>query len=286
MATKKITSYKGKAMRITRLDACGTPAYGPAAVVVTGGFITVTITENMLTGDEFTQKNAWGDLCLNEADPDVMKWADVKAQFCEIDPDVMDIFGGATPFVVGTDTVGWTRGTAINTDAFALELWTKVGGVNACSGGGLTWGYLPIPFLKNGSIDGDLTIANAPLNLGLKAQAYGAPAAWGIGPHGDKVLGGTFPTGEVYGFFNVPIGPPSPTTGVATLFGPRSAVEVSDVYPAEATVTAEDATNAAKLTALGFVPKVATAWTTGQYFSVGTFKFNWTGAAWAAGAHA
>ena len=58
------------------------------------------------------------------------------------------------------------------------------------------------------------------------------------------------------------------------------------VFPAEPTVTAQDATNAAKLAGLGYVAKPTTAWTTGQHITIGTFQFNWSGAAWAAGPHA
>lgn len=59
-----------------------------------------------------------------------------------------------------------------------------------------------------------------------------------------------------------------------------------DVFPAEPTVTAEDAPNAAKLAGLGYVAFPTTAWTTGQAITIGTFKFNWDGTAWAAGIHA
>lgn len=57
-------------------------------------------------------------------------------------------------------------------------------------------------------------------------------------------------------------------------------------FPAEATVTASDAPNAAKLTGLGYVASPLTAWTTGQQITVGGFAFNWSSSAWAAGAHA
>jgi len=49
---------------------------------------------------------------------------------------------------------------------------------------------------------------------------------------------------------------------------------------------AQDATNAARLGPLGFVAVPTTNWTTGQSISVSGFLFNWSGAAWAAGAHA
>ncbi|QJD49827.1 hypothetical protein QDW19_gp12 [Microbacterium phage AvGardian] len=59
-----------------------------------------------------------------------------------------------------------------------------------------------------------------------------------------------------------------------------------NVYPAEATVTAQDSTNAAKLAGLGYVANPTTNWTTGQKITIGAYQFNWTGTAWAAGAHA
>lgn len=69
--------------------------------------------------------------------------------------------------------------------------------------------------------------------------------------------------------------------------GPAKGIAANgNVYAPEATVTAQDATNAAKLTALGYIASPQTAWTSGQKITVGTYQFNWTGSAWAAGAHA
>ncbi|QCG77273.1 hypothetical protein SEA_BUBBABEAR_12 [Microbacterium phage BubbaBear] len=75
--------------------------------------------------------------------------------------------------------------------------------------------------------------------------------------------------------------------GVFSTSGPaKGNAAPGNVYDAEATVTAQDSTNAAKLTGLGYVANPLTAWTTGQKITVGTYQFNWTGTAWAAGAHA
>lgn len=79
------------------------------------------------------------------------------------------------------------------------------------------------------------------------------------------------------------VGAPSYTYGTGV---DKGAASPGDVFPAEPTVTAQDATNAGKLTALGYVASPTTAWTTGQKITVGTFDFNWSGTAWAAGAHA
>lgn len=65
----------------------------------------------------------------------------------------------------------------------------------------------------------------------------------------------------------------------------KAAAKNGDVFT-EATVTASDSTNAAKLGPLGYVASPTTNWTTGQKITVTGYLFNWSGSAWAAGAHA
>ena len=84
-----------------------------------------------------------------------------------------------------------------------------------------------------------------------------------------------------------PIESLTPPTGFGSGYGAtatKGAAKPGDTFPAEATVAASDATNAAKLAGLGYVAKPTTAWTTGQKITVGTYDFNWDGTKWAAGA--
>ena len=62
----------------------------------------------------------------------------------------------------------------------------------------------------------------------------------------------------------------------------KGAAKPGDVFPNEPTITASDATNAAKLGPLGYVAEPTTAWTTGQGITVNGYAFHWAGAAWAA----
>jgi hypothetical protein len=55
-------------------------------------------------------------------------------------------------------------------------------------------------------------------------------------------------------------------------------------FPAEATVTGEDSTNAAKLGPLGYTAVPTDAWPEGTYIRVGSYKFHWNGTEWTAGA--
>lgn len=70
----------------------------------------------------------------------------------------------------------------------------------------------------------------------------------------------------------------------------KGTVAPNSRYANEATVTASDATNAAKLTALGYIASPTSAWTAGQSFWLengaatgADYAFYWTGTAWAAG---
>lgn len=80
---------------------------------------------------------------------------------------------------------------------------------------------------------------------------------------------------------------PPPSACEPTNISPQpNAAAPGMVFPSQPTITASDASNAAKLAGLGFIAVPTTNWTTGQKITVGTFDFNWTGTAWAAGTHA
>ena len=66
MATKKFSLVRGFAMRATRLDGCGRPVLGPDSVIASDGFITVGLTANIEEGEEISQTNAAGKLCITD----------------------------------------------------------------------------------------------------------------------------------------------------------------------------------------------------------------------------
>lgn len=289
MATKKLRSIKGRVARITRLDQCGAPVFGTCGFVVTEGFISVTYSREEEAGDEYLQKNAWGTFCINEKDPDLTKWWNVSIVFCEVDPDVLDIIGGATPVVFGSDTIGATFGPNAPVGKFGLEVWTKAVGQGACAGGLPEWGYFLLAEVRNGKVDGDITIENAALTLTLTGEGVSASDAWGTGPHGDnpmKVVSG-FPAGDQLAIVKTDVQPPAPTDGCQPLVAPPDPgdVEPGDVFPANPSVTAEDGTNAAALIGLGYVvsPGSVAAWDEGEFFTIGTFHFYWDGDSWEPG---
>ena len=66
----------------------------------------------------------------------------------------------------------------------------------------------------------------------------------------------------------------------------RSAASNGDSFPSDTSITASDATNAAKLTPAGYIADPTTAWATTEKITVNTFDFHWSGSAWAPGAAA
>lgn len=284
MASKRIKSIKGRRMRLTRLDECGAPdTASTCGVIVTDGFVSVTISNEIEAGEEYTQKNAWGDFCIAEKDGDRVKWANVTIQMCEVDPEVLDLVGGANPVVAGGSTIGATFGTEPNPNAFAVEVWTKKAGTDACASGGTDpeWGYFVVPYVRNGKLDGDLTIENAPLTISLAGEGVGANSAWGVGPHGDAPMKATsgFPAGDLYGMVVTDVQPPNVTDGCDKIGGNPASASPGDTFggTAFASITGSDATNAALLAGLGFTAVPSTEWVGDQYITVNTQQFYWAG---------
>lgn len=211
MATKILKSIKGKVVRLTRLDECGAPVVGTCTTLVSECFVSVTLSGEFEAGDEYVQKSAWGDLCINDKDPDVLKRVNVSIEFAEINPDALDIITAANPVIDGYDTIGASWGTDPNFTSFALEVWTKRTGQDCV--GEPEWGYFVIPFVKNGKIDGDLTIENATLTMTVMGEGFPASENWGVTPYASNPFVIPFPTNDVFGMVVTSVQPPADTSG-------------------------------------------------------------------------
>jgi hypothetical protein len=222
MPSKILKSIKGNVVRLTRLDACGSPIVGSCSTVVSECFVSVTLSGEYESGTEYTQKSAWGELCITDKDPDQLKRVNVSINFAEINPDSLDIVTDSTPVVDSGSTVGATWGTAVNYSAFALEVWTKATGL-ACSTTAPQWGYFLIPFIKNGKLDGDLTIQNDVLTMSVMGEAFPAPddgtgdSTWDTSPYTPNPFLVAFPDGEIFGYVVTDEQPPTDTNGCVAI---------------------------------------------------------------------
>lgn len=184
MPTQCFKIVRGKRLRITRLDECGVPAdYGtPNSSVVTSGFISVGLTAVIEAGDEITQKNANGDLCINDRSRDQFKRWDLAISFCEVNPSLAEMVSNATleedwdGNVVG---IRVPEGAAL--ESFALELWTGVPGSDCVADTPATYGYMLLPFVIPGVL-GNITVQNGASTFDIRGQTR-AGEGWGVGPY-------------------------------------------------------------------------------------------------------
>ena len=176
---------RGKMMRVTRLDECGVPEEGLLSTLVSKSFVSVTWTPNYLEAEEISQADANGDLCVDDRSDPALRWIDLEAVICVVDPDLINLITG-DPVVlddaVAPNTVGFRVDAALTGSAdFALELWSGVTG-QACTVGGFpTYGYWLFPWVKDAQW-GETVVQNGALVLNFTARAVG-DSPWGVGPY-------------------------------------------------------------------------------------------------------
>jgi hypothetical protein len=177
---------RGTRMRLTRLDDCGTPVPGPTGSLVTKGFVQVVTTPVYQDQEDITQTDANGDTCVDDQSDPALRWLTLQIDFCNIDPDAINIITGA-PLVVNDATptpesVGfrWDSET-LGTVNFALEIWSGIAGQGCTAGGFPNYGYWLYPFVVQAQIN-EYTVANAALTLSMTARTS-TGSLWDVGPY-------------------------------------------------------------------------------------------------------
>ena len=95
MATQEYAaSIQGVSIRVTRLDAAGNLLNGPGDSYVTSAFMRVSFTPEYEEGDEITEKNANGIVCVTYKSPDVLKRITMELAICEPDPEITNLISG------------------------------------------------------------------------------------------------------------------------------------------------------------------------------------------------
>lgn len=166
------SAIKACCIRVVRLDSCGRPVTGPNSVGLSKGFITVTASADIEEGEEFLQKNACGELCINEKDCDILKRYNLTVNFCKVDPGLVELMSGnrAITDPVTGDFTGWASGSNVQCeDGFSLELWQKIAGSNCGTDGIQQWAYHAWPWVTGGVV-GDLTFENGPFTFDMTAH--------------------------------------------------------------------------------------------------------------------
>ena len=207
-----VAPIKGTVMRVVRLDACGAPVTGTDAQVVSKGFISINPSPQYEDGEEFIQRNAAGELCVNEKDADALKRIDLTIQLCNVDPDLIELILGARLIKDGSDSIGFALSEAPSTAKFALEVWQKIAG-GACGGGSEQWVHHVFPWVENGRLN-DFTIEYGPTTYELAGSTHRNPS-YGSGPH--NLWTPPLEPDEHYAFQVTDVPPPSPACGYQAL---------------------------------------------------------------------
>ena len=290
--SKCFSLIRGRAMRVTRLNACGLRVLGSKSQVVSDGFISVALTANTETGEAISIPNAAGKICISDTPAPVFTGYGVEVQFCGVNPDLINLMTGS-PIVYDGQTVPQGVGFQVNSDTdldgqgFALEVWSSVPAA-ACVESEALYGYFLIPFLKGGIL-GDFTIENAAVNFTLSGAQSKDGNSWGVGPY-DVVLDDTtpspllvsLPTKNHLHMQLTQVAPPTDVCGALPVgteatgatAGIPATLTPANTYPPADLADAQT----------GFTASPGTAWTTGQYVVLedGSHAY-WNSTTWVVG---
>lgn len=177
---------KGSHLRIVKVDDCGVPVTGAESLtIVTKGFVQAQMEPDYEDGEEFVERNADGELCVNQKDRPSLKRFSLTVDWCEVDPVlaayVMSarLLDTASPAVTGT---GWALSEGEPDNKFSMEIWQRVAGSGACDPSGVQrYIYNAWPHVGNVQV-GSYTIENARSTLQFIAETFPASTVWGDGP--------------------------------------------------------------------------------------------------------
>lgn len=295
---KRFSPIRGRAMRVTQLDRCGSPVEGANVAIETDAFIEVTMTGRVTEGEAIDVTKANGKKCISE--PGVATWDGwtVNIQFCGVDPFLFEMLTG---FPVVYDGLGVAIGIKaksnvdLSKNAAAIEVWNDIPGDECAEieGAEGSWAYSLLPYLKGGTL-GDRTVNNGAIDFIINNMQSKDGSGWGTGPYlvvlnaagAPSVLFGSQIIGpkdhELLIVTNV--APPEDGEGV-TLDSGVAATGATAGTPA--TLTPVDSYPPETFFELDAAPLTATpltAWTTGQYLVLGdTTEAHWDGDEWIAG---
>jgi len=189
MPTTCFAPVLGKKIRVTRLDNCCNP--GPAGtecgLVVSDGFIRVSLSTETTEGNEIAPVKADGTTCYSVRTPDSFSRMTVEVEFCRVDPDLYEMMSNAEPFLdYNGDTTGFTIGEGNLEKRFAFELWTGLGSEEeACLTPGAEEGsgYFLLPCLQGGVLGDFEVVGDGESNFTITGAFTNKAIGWGQGPY-------------------------------------------------------------------------------------------------------
>lgn len=199
-------SISVSAIRITRLDTDGTLMTGPSASYVTQGVISVSMTPEYEEGDEFTQKNGAGEVCVTYKAPDTLKRVTLEVAICDPNAEFTEMIAGGVLLAGANGQKGYAA-AEIGKDALpngvAIEVWSKAIVKGKPAGENPYWHWIfPYAVMRPG---GDRVIENGILATSFEGWAVGNEG-FGDGP---AAPAWPFPSDRAYAYARtatVPVG--------------------------------------------------------------------------------
>ena len=268
--------FKGLAMRLTRIDACGKPIEGDGNRLATKGFVSVQLTPVMRDRQEAEPINAEGRVCFSGTTPATRKWHTAEIAFCGVDPELVSMLTGYEK-VLGYDDAVIGMGDLPDIDdefGVAVEVWTGGDADDDCpepiddsvldiSDSGKTGGYLLFG-AREWSPMGNITISEGVADFGLSGITYRIPQ-WGRGPYNvlqdDKGVPSRLKVGpgnkRHYTLLRTKVAPPAPTDGAVKLSVKSIFTAASPYYGPTAAIVAPDQVDKAAAEPAGPPPSAA-----------------------------
>lgn len=183
MAAICATPIKGTVIRFVKVDVCGVPVTGASSLVVaSSGFISVEMEPQYEDGEEFFERTADGEACVNQKDDPVLKRVQLSVELCEVDPALANYILSASALLDGSDTIGFKLSEGKPTNHFSMEVWQRVAGAGACGAGGVPR-YIYNAWPNTGSVKmGTYTIENGKSSFKFTGETAAASSLWGDGP--------------------------------------------------------------------------------------------------------
>lgn len=175
---------RSPAIRVTRLDECGTPLDSACSYATNSCFATITLNRVQQDRQDALGINANGDICYDVPKAPILRWYEVVIVFRNVDPELLNIMT-ADPLVLNDAVipvaVGWdTIALSANASNFAFEFWTGTD-ASGCDDGQVSYGYGLLPHVKQAVLSvGE--IGNAGVDFTVTGITQVAQN-WNLGPY-------------------------------------------------------------------------------------------------------
>jgi len=121
------SSLQACLIRLSKLDASGAPLAGAANGYASTAVIDLTVAVEIEEGDEFTLRNACGEICATFKDVDRIKRLNLSLNLCQLDFYLIEFLTDADLFESGGVPVGfqYPSVSAAAPNGVCFEIWTK-----------------------------------------------------------------------------------------------------------------------------------------------------------------